>query len=88
MRSLRALIGADCIERLWITSRREAWLDENGSAAGNPVNQAATFVGHSYGWQFSLRGAVVIVGLDKTGDTPVAPSPDKVDATLKKITAR
>jgi len=55
---------------------------------GKPVNRAATFVAHSYGWPFSLRGAVVIVGLDKTGGTPVALSPGKVDATLKKITAR
>jgi hypothetical protein len=51
MRSLRALIGTDCVERIWITSRWEAWLDENGTAAGKPVNQAATFVAHSYGWQ-------------------------------------
>ncbi|HXL20592.1 MAG TPA: hypothetical protein VN961_23980 [Streptosporangiaceae bacterium] len=88
MRSLRALIGTDCVERIWITSRWEAWLDENGTAAGKPVNQAATFVAHSYGWQFSLRGAIVIVGLDKTEDIPAALSPDQVDAILKRITTR
>lgn len=34
MRSLRELIGTDCAERIWITSRWEAWLDENGASAG------------------------------------------------------
>jgi hypothetical protein len=42
MNSLAALTGADSIERLWITTRWEAWLDENGRAAGKQVNMAAT----------------------------------------------
>jgi hypothetical protein len=88
MRSLLALIGTDFAEMVQVTSRWEAWLDENGTAAGKPVNQAATLVAWSFGWQFSLRGTVVIVGLDKTGDTPSALSPDQVDAILKKITTR
>jgi hypothetical protein len=42
MRSLRNLIGTDCAERIQVTTCWEAWLDENGSAAGKPVNEAAT----------------------------------------------
>ena len=49
MRSLRALIGARCVERIWITDHWEAWLDENGAAAGKPVNQAATLLARSFG---------------------------------------
>ena len=44
MRSLKALIGTDCAERIQVTSRWEAWLDEDGAAAGNQVNQAATLI--------------------------------------------
>ena len=86
MRSLRALIGTRCAERIWITSRWEAWLDEDGAAAGKPVNRAATLVARSFGAQFSFCGTVVIVGLDK--DTaPVVVSPAQADAILEKIRA-
>jgi hypothetical protein len=86
MRSLRKAIGTDCAERIWITSCWEAWLDENGAAAGKPANQAATLLARSFGWQCTLRGTVVIVGLDK--DTaPAALSPYQVDAILRKIRA-
>ena len=83
MRSVRALVGTPCAERIWITDRWEAWLDEDGAATGKPVNQAATLVARSFGAQFSLRGTVVIAGLDK--DTPAALSSAQVDAILKKI---
>jgi hypothetical protein len=72
--------------RIWITSRWEAWLDESGAAAGKPANQAATLLARSFGWQCSLHGTIVIVGLDK--DTaPAALSPDQADAILRKIRA-
>ena len=32
MRSIRALIGTNCAEQVWITDRWEAWLDEDGMA--------------------------------------------------------
>jgi len=82
IRSLRQLIGTDCAERIWITSRWEAWLDENGAAAGKPVNQAATLIARSFGWQSSLLGTVVIIGLDKAISTPAALSPAHADAIL------
>jgi hypothetical protein len=84
MNSLRALIGTDCAERIWITTRWEAWLDENGTSAGRQVNEAATRLAQSFGWQFSLAGPVVIVGLNQdTG--PAALSPGQIDAILEKI---
>jgi hypothetical protein len=84
MRSLKALIGADCVERIQLTSRWEAWLDEDGSATGNPVNQAATLLARSYGWQFSLLGPVVIVGLGKDADSPAELSQAQIDAIRRK----
>jgi hypothetical protein len=48
MRSVRTLIGTRCAERIRVTSRREAWLDEDGAAAGKPPNQAATLVARSF----------------------------------------
>ena len=84
MNSLRALIGTDCAERIWITTRWEAWLDENGTSAGRQVNKAATRLAQSFGWLFSLAGPVVIVGLNQdTG--PAALSPGQIDAILEKI---
>ena len=86
MRSLRTLIGAQCIERIWITDRWEAWVDQDGAAAGKPVNQAATLLARSFGWQFSLLGATVIVGLDKDPDRPVGLAQDQVGVILRRIT--
>jgi hypothetical protein len=51
MRSLKALIGTECAERIRVTSRWEAWLDEDGAATGKLVNQAATLVAQSFGFE-------------------------------------
>jgi Domain of unknown function (DUF3846) len=88
MRSLKALTGADCAERIQLTSRWEAWLDEDGSAAGKPVNQAATLLARSCGWQLSLLGTVVVVGLDKDADSPAELSQAQADAIRKKATCQ
>ena len=87
MRSLRTLIGTRCAERIWITTRWEAGLDEDSAVTGKPANQAATLVARSFGFQFSLCGTVVIVGLDKDTAGPTALSPAQVDAILEKIRA-
>jgi hypothetical protein len=48
MRSLKALIGTRCAERIQVTSSWEAWLNEDSAAAReSPVNQAATLVAQS-----------------------------------------
>ncbi len=87
MRSLRTLIGTRCAERIWITSRWEAWLDEDGSAAGKQVNQAATLLAQSYGWRLSLLGTVVIVGLDKDANKPTELSQAQVDAIIRRASS-
>lgn len=84
MNSIRALIGTGCAERIRVTTRWEAWLDENGTSAGRQVNQAATRLAQSFGWQLSLAGPVVIVGLDQDTNQ-AALSPDQIDAILNKI---
>lgn len=86
MRSLRKLIGTDCAERIQVTSRWEAWLDENGSAAGKPVNEAATRIARDYGTECTLLGTVVITGLDHAGE-PAGLSPAQAGIVLGKITA-
>jgi hypothetical protein len=87
MRSLKALIGTECAERIQVTSRWEAWLDEDAAAARKPVNQAATLVVRSFGFEFSLLGAVVIVGVHKDTAEPAALSPVQAGAILEKIRA-
>lgn len=87
IRSLKALIGTRCAERIQVTNRWEAWLDEDGATAGKPVNQAATLVARSFGLEFSLLGAVVIVGVDKDTAEPAALSPAQAGAILEKIRA-
>jgi len=85
MRTLRTLISTDCAERIRVTSRWEAWLDEDGSAAGKQVNQAATLLAQSYGWRLSLLGTVVIVGLDKDANKPTELSQAQVDAIIRRV---
>ena len=86
MHSLKALIGTDCAERIQVTSRWEAWLDEDGAATGRPANQAATLVARSFGFQFSFLGPVVIAGVDKNTAEPAALSPAQARAILERIT--
>jgi Domain of unknown function (DUF3846) len=83
--ALRALVGTGCAERLQVTSRWEAWLDEDGAAAGKPVNQAATLVARSFGFEVSFLGAVVITGVDKNTAEPAALSPAQAGAILERI---
>ena len=87
MRSLRALIGTRCVERIWIT-RPLGSLAGRGrrsrGKAGQPGRHAASRARSAA--QFSLLGAVVIVGLDKDADRPAALSPDQVGAILRRIT--
>jgi hypothetical protein len=56
MRSLRAIIGAEFVERFRVTGWWEFWLDKNGRSAGKPVNRAATRVGRGFGGGTSRRG--------------------------------
>ena len=51
---------------------------------GKQVNEAASRLAQSFGWQLSLAGPVVIVGLDQDTD-PAALSPGQIDAILEEI---
>jgi hypothetical protein len=64
MRSLRALIGAECVERFRVTDRWEFWVDEDGRAAGKAVNEAAMRVARDFGASFSFLGGVVVTAVD------------------------
>ena len=86
MRSLGKLIGTDCAERIWMTTRWEAWLDENGFAVGKPVNEAATYLARTYGAEYAILGTVVIIGLDDTGESADL-SPAQVDLIVGKTRA-
>jgi hypothetical protein len=54
---------------------------------GKLVNQAATLVAQSFGFEFSFLGPVVIVGVDKDMAEPAALSPAQAGAILEKIRA-
>jgi hypothetical protein len=85
MRSLRALIGAECVERFRVTNRWEFWLDEDGRAAGKAVNEAATRVARDFGVRFDFCGSVVVTGADDAVAGWVPLSPGQVDAILQRI---
>jgi hypothetical protein len=84
MHSLRKLIGTDCAERIQVTTRWEAWLDENSSAAGKPLNEAATRLARAYGAEYDLTGAVVITSIDDAGQ-PIGLSPAQAGIIFGKI---
>jgi len=88
MRSLRTLTGTRCAERIWITDRWEAWLDEDSATTGKPPNRAATLVARDFGAQFSLCGTVVITGLDKDTTATASLSATQINAILQMITTR
>ena len=56
LQSLQALCDTSCVQPIQITSRWQAWLADNGIAEGKPVNQAATVLARTYGWQVTLYG--------------------------------
>jgi hypothetical protein len=74
------------VRRAHLDYRPLGSLDEDGAAAGKPVNQAATLLARLFGAQFSLLGVTVIVGLDKDADRPAGLSQDQVGAILRRIT--
>jgi hypothetical protein len=86
MRSLGALIGAECVERIRVTGRWEFWLDEDGMAAGKAVNREATRVARDFGARFSLCGTVVITGADHGAAGWAALSPGQADVILRRVT--
>ena len=87
IRSLRALVGAKWVEPVRITDRWEFWLDEDGWAAGKPVNQAASRVAGAFSARLSLRGTVVITGVDDGAAGSAALSRGQVDAIFRRVTA-
>ena len=85
MRSLRALIGAECVERFRVTDRWEFWLDEDGRAAGKAANEAAMRVARDFGVRFDLCGSVVVTGVDEAAAGWVSLSPGQVDVILQRV---
>ena len=85
LRSLQALCDTSCVQPIQITSRWQAWLADNGIAEGKPVNQAATVLARTYGWQVTLYGTAVITGMRNSGNT-AGLSPDQVEAILAATT--
>lgn len=85
LQSLQALCDTSCVQPIQITSRWQAWLADNGIAEGKPVNQAATVLARTYGWQVTLYGTAVITGMRNSGNT-AGLSPDQVQAILAATT--
>ena len=85
LQSLQALCDTSCVQPIQITSRWQAWLADNGIAEGKPVNQAATVLARTYGWQVTLYGTAVITAMRNSGNT-AGLSPDQVEAILAATT--
>ena len=85
LQSLQALCDTSCVQPIQVTSRWQAWLADNGIAEGKPVNQAATVLARTYGWQVTLYGPTVITGLRNSGNT-AGLSPGQVEAILARTT--
>lgn len=64
-RDLRAVIGCETIEALSVADGLKYWLDENGIAAGCPVNEPASLLAQHYGVPATVRGTVVVTGFDE-----------------------
>ena len=88
MHSLKTPTGTTHAGRIQVTSRWEAWPDEDGATAGKPAGQAATLIAQSFGFELSLLGPVVIAGADKDTAEPAALPPAQAAAILEKIAAR
>lgn len=86
LQSLQALCDTSCVQPIQVTSRWQAWLADNGIAEGKPVNQAATVLARTYGWQVTLYGTAVITGMRNSGNT-AGLSPGQVEAILARTTA-
>ncbi|NUK00327.1 DUF3846 domain-containing protein [Streptomyces lunaelactis] len=86
LRSLRAIIGAECAECVAVTDRWDAWLDEESAVRRRPLNEAATRLAHDYGARVRLRGTVVIVGADRGANVSVGLSPDQIDTLRCRAT--
>jgi hypothetical protein len=84
--SLRAAVGADCVECVAVTDWWTACLDEDSVAMDQPVNQAATWFAGEYGARFRLRGTVVILGVDSRTTASCGLSPDQIDILCRRST--
>lgn len=86
LRSLRSLIGAECVERFRVTDRWEFWLDEDGRAAGKVVNEPATRIARGFGVPFSFLGSVVVTVVDDGAVGRRSLTCGQVDAILRLVT--
>jgi hypothetical protein len=59
---LRAVIGCSMVERLVVDGGLALWVDENGIAAGRPVNGPASVLARELGVPMQLHGPVVVTG--------------------------
>jgi len=83
--ALRTLITAITIEALVLTSRWDAWLDEDGYANAQPLNTYATALASQYGISAPLRGTVVIAGADPETGYAAALTPGQVTAIRQRV---
>lgn len=62
VRGLRAVIGCAAVERLAVDGGLALWVDEDGIAAGRPVNWPASLLARELGVPMQLRGTAVVTG--------------------------
>jgi hypothetical protein len=83
--ALRTLIAATTIEALALTTRWDAWLDEDGYANAQPLNTHAIALASQYGIPAPLRGTVVITGADRETGCAAALTSGQVTAIRQLV---
>ncbi|MEV4245961.1 hypothetical protein AB0J63_21415 [Streptosporangium canum] len=68
--------------------RWSAWLDENGTTTGRPVNHHATALARCCGLEMTLRGPVIVTGIGPEDGTAALLTAEQITAIRNKITAR
>ncbi|TDD06738.1 DUF3846 domain-containing protein [Nonomuraea diastatica] len=83
--AVRALVAAQSVQAVDITSRWDLWLDEVGITNGRPINPYATRLAHRYGISATLRGTVIVTGAHREFGTAATLTPEQL-ATIRART--
>jgi Domain of unknown function (DUF3846) len=86
--AVRDLVAAEAVQPLDLTSRWDAWLDEDGIAKGRPANPFAITLAKQYGISMTLRGTIVMTGVDREAGTAKSLTPEQIATIRNRIAGR
>jgi hypothetical protein len=83
--AVRKLVAAQSIQPLGLTSRLDAWVDENGMTTGRPINALAAELVHSFGSAANLRGPVMLTGADRETGTAASLTGEQITMIKSRL---